>query len=141
MEPVDTISRLGFRKWYEQQLLTAHAALVLCVICMVVVTICLDAVFAPGSRVETFCQLIEIAIALVVGWKCWWHYHRAMTQAWRFGESSVCKSCELYGRFVVLTSGKTTPPPSEDDPDPASDVWMNVACKKCGHHWRMPEKG
>lgn len=141
MEPVATISRVGFRKWYEQQLFSAHAALVLCVICMVMISIWLDGVISTGSLVERLIYLIEVVFALVVGWKCWWHYHRAMQLAWRFGESSVCKKCTAYGRFAILTSGSITPPATEDEPNPPSAVWMNVACKKCGHHWRMPDKG
>lgn len=139
MEPVPSISRLGFRKWYERQLLVGHASLVACVLCMVAVAICLEEFTFPAPLTETALLLGIIIAASIVGWKCWLYYHHAMVQAWRFGESSVCRKCQLYGRFVILTSGRTTPPPTPGDPDPESDVWMNVACKKCGHTWRMPD--
>ncbi len=139
MEPVLSITRLGFRKWYERQLIDGHIALITCIVCMVAVAICLEEFTFPAPFPTLAALLGIIVAASLVGWKCWLHYHRVLTQAWRFGESSVCKKCETYGRFVILTSGMITPPATESDPHPASDVWMNVSCKKCGHTWRMPD--
>ena len=129
MDPVPRITRLGFRKWYERQLIGGHVASVICVMCMVAVAICLEEFTYPAPSFATAVRLGVIASAGIVGWKCWLYYHRVMLQAWRFGESSVCKKCQLYGRFVIFTSGRTTPVATASDPEPESDVWMNVSCK------------
>lgn len=139
MEPVVSIARLGFRKWYESQLIYGHLALVTCVICMVAVAICLDQLTVPAPLPTSALLFGVVSAAVIVGWKSWCYYHRVLTEAWRFGESAVCRKCETYGRFTVLTSGKTTPPATARDPNPESDAWMNVACKKCGNTWRMPQ--
>ena len=33
MDPVTSIRNLGFRKWYERELIKCHAALVTCLLC------------------------------------------------------------------------------------------------------------
>ncbi len=139
MEPVPSITRLGFRKWYERQLILSHAALVACVICMVAVAICLEQLTYRAPLFATARTIIVFALAMVAGWKCFRYYGRSMTEAWRFGESSVCKQCGTYGRLAVLASGIVTPPATESEPVPESSAWMNVSCKKCGNLWRMPE--
>ena len=139
MEPVPSITRLGFRKWYERQLILSHAALVACVICMVAVAICLEQFTYRAPLSEMAVTLAVFAAAMVAGWKCFRYYSRSMTEVWRFGERSVCAQCGTYGRLNVLASGIVTPPATAREPAPESSAWMNVSCRKCGHLWRMPD--
>lgn len=139
MEPVPGITRLGFRKWYERQLIAGHAALVTCILCMIAVAICLEEFTRQAPLPAVMILLGGVAVASVVGWKCLRYYQHAMVEAWRFGECSVCRKCETYGRFNVLSSGVMTSMATATDPSPNAMVWMNVACKKCGNIWRMPE--
>ena len=63
MEPVPSITRLGFRKWYERQLMLSHAALAGCVICMVAVAICLEQLTYRAPILLTARTLIVFALA------------------------------------------------------------------------------
>lgn len=117
----------------------SHAALAGCVICMVAVAICLEQLTYRAPIFSTARTLIVFALAMVAGWKCIRYYSRSMTEAWRYGERSVCAQCGTYGRLKVLASGIVTPRATASEPAPASSAWMNVSCKKCGHLWRMPD--
>jgi prolipoprotein diacylglyceryltransferase len=139
MEPSLSISRMGFRKWYERQLIDAHLSLVTCILCLVLTMACIEAISFQAPLLTTIGLMIALFVSGYGAFRSCLRYHRVMTEAWRYGEQAVCKQCSTYGRLKVLTAGATTAASSEQDPDPAAEPWMNVACKKCGHTWRMPE--
>ena len=139
MEPSVSIARLGFRKWYERQLIDAHLALVTCVLCMVLAAALLEAFTLAAPLVEATGMMAGVLGAGYVGIRCWLRYQRVMVEAWRYGECAVCRKCSTYGRLKVLNAGAFTPTATRGEPAPAPQPWMNVACKKCGHTWRMPD--
>jgi hypothetical protein len=139
MEPSLSISRMGFRKWYERQLIDAHLALVTCILCMVLTMACIEALTFRAPIFTTSGLIIGLFVAGYGAFRPVMRYHRVMTEAWRYGEQAVCKQCSTYGRLTVLTTGARTPDACEDNPRPVAESWMNVACKKCGNIWRMPE--
>lgn len=139
MEPSLSISRMGFRKWYERQLIDAHLALVTCILCLVLTMACIEALTFREPVATSAALIIGLFVAGYCAFRSILRYQRVMTEAWRYGEQAVCKQCSTYGRLKVLTTGVTTPAASADNPRPATEPWMNVACKKCGHTWRMPE--
>ncbi len=139
MEPVNSISRMGFRKWYERELIDSHVSLVTCVLSAFVAAACFETFTLPAPPLTALLQAGGMIGGAALTWASWLRYRRIMLRAWRFGEQAVCKQCTLYGRFNILASGAITPPSTEDEPHPASQVWMNVSCKRCGHTWRMPE--
>ena len=48
MDPTSSIRRLGFRKWYERELIKCHAALVTCFLCgLTVAALAAGAVLSP----------------------------------------------------------------------------------------------
>src|SRR5687768_487819 len=101
MEPARSIGKLGFRRWYERQLIESHAWLVSSFLCALGV--------AASLEVMTFRELPKAAITLafvfVAALICWYglkRYLAIMEQAERIGEFSTCGSCSTYARFQVI---------------------------------------
>lgn len=120
-----TVRRIGFRKWYERQLIDGHLSLVTCVLCMVLVAALLeDLSFREGIGKA----MIELAIVFgsgILAWLAWQRYQVTMARAEYFGEQSVCEACKTYARFEVVGEAAD------------GNQWLRVRCRKCGHDWTL----
>jgi ferredoxin len=140
MEPVASIRRLGFRKWYERQLIDCHAALVTCFLCGLTVAACLEGVNVLEFGLRPVLLLGTVFGATLLGWFSWRRYITVLERAERYGQRSTCPDCRAYARFEVLNAGiDTVPGPTAEAVAPLEVTWMRVKCRKCGALWRMPE--
>ncbi|MGQ0653401.1 MAG: hypothetical protein ACT4P4_14225 [Betaproteobacteria bacterium] len=122
MEPAHSIGRLGFRKWYERQLIEAHAWLVTTLLVAIVVAVTLEGISFRRPAWE-FVPLL--GLLFVGGLLLWYGVRRfggLMAEANRLAEHSTCESCGTYGRFQVIEAY-----PSR----------MKVSCRKCSHRWML----
>ncbi len=134
-----SVARLGFRKWYERELIKSHAALVTCFLCGVLVAAMVETLELGRGVWKPVSMLVMIGAA-ILGWISWRSYITVLNRAERYGERSTCPSCNTYGRFKVLESGaETIPSEAAQAVAPLSFEWMKVECRKCGTGWRMPE--
>ena len=136
METAEGITRLGFRRWYERQLIEGHLYLVSCFLCMILVVACLEALSfrEPGLR-----PLLMLGLSFGGGWLglfSWTRYQSIMSRAERLGDQSTCAHCRHYGSLQVTASGPLSPLDYARDQERA-DVWLRVRCRKCGHEWSM----
>lgn len=133
MPPGEHIAKIGFRRWYERQLIESHLYFVTCFLCMILVASCLE---AASFRDLGLKPLVLVGIALAggfVGIVSWRRYQTLMARAELVAEQSTCKQCHTYGSFQVHASGVA-------DADPVTgmiDLWLRVRCRKCGHEWRI----
>jgi len=134
--PAAGIRRLGFRKWYERQLIESHVYLVTCFLCMILVAAGLEEFSFRSPGLKPFVMLALIAGGGLVGWFSWQRYRAIMSAAERLGDRSTCEACGTYARFEVVESGGTDGPSQVGDGAPA--LWLRVRCRKCGHGWTMP---
>lgn len=120
------ISRLGFRKWYERELLHSHAHLVLLFVC----SIGLFGAFsvfnarAPSSEVATSIATIVLFVALG-GWSLR-RYFMLLLHAEQAANQAVCAHCKTYGRFSLVDNI-------------ASAQRLTVRCRKCEHVWAIDD--
>lgn len=140
VDPTAAIRRLGFRKWYERELIKSHAALVTCLLCGLTMAALLESIdfsepgWTPASR------LAIVGLSAVLGWTSWRTYIRLLTRAELYGESSSCPSCNCYGRFSILSVGLDAEPGRVAQAvAPLPAAWLRVQCRQCGTSWRMPE--
>lgn len=134
------VARLGFRKWYERELIKCHAALVTCLLCGLLVASILEAIDLVELGWKPVSLLMVVFGASILGWTSWRSYITVLNRAERYGERSSCPSCRAYGRFRVLESGEDSiPGEAARAVAPLSYAWMKVECRKCGTGWRMPE--
>ena len=118
-EPARSIGNLGFRRWYERQLLESHAWLITAVLCALGIAVSVEALSfkRPGF-------LVTLAFVFVAGLVCWHalqRYRAIMDVAERLGERSTCASCTTYGRFSLVG----------DSPK------ITVRCRKCSNEWNL----
>lgn len=130
MSPADGISKLGFRRWYERQLIESHAYLVTGFLCLILIAASLEGFSLRDASASTFITLATMFAAGVVGLGALKRYIDVLQRAEHIAEHSVCTSCSTYGRLTIL--GASSEQPTADD---VSASWMRVACRKCGHQW------
>jgi len=115
------VGRVGFRKWYERELLSSHAHMVLAFLGVIALFAALEASRA-GSMFE---RLLNIAMVLVSAAISYWamrRYFWLLTRAELIANQAQCSDCGAYGRFRIVGG-----------PRGARDT--EVCCHKCDHHW------
>ena len=123
MEPADAIARLGFRKWYERQLIEGHLWLVTCVLCMLLVATLVEMAEFRGPALAVLARAATVFAAGCVAAIAWKRYRNVMEAAERLAEHSTCPGCGTYARFRLVSGA------------------MQVRCRRCGREWRLDGGG
>lgn len=125
MEPARSIAKLGFRRWYERQLIESHAWLVTSLLCALAIAVSFEALSFRESAAKT---LITIVFCFVGGLFSWYglrQYGTLMRQADGLSQHSRCTACNEYDKFQMVGEYPT----------------MTVRCRKCGNQWDLdPER-
>lgn len=132
MEMVDAIKRLGFKKWYERQLIESHVYLVTCFLCMILVAACVETLDLKAPNLQPLAMLGWIFAGGAVGLVSWNRYRGLMLRAERLGDRSTCASCQAYAKFEIVEAGGAA-----GEPLLASSPWLKVRCRKCGNQWTL----
>ena len=140
MDPTSKIRKLGFRRWYERQLIDCHLALVTCLLCGILI-----AALFEGIRLNDFGWEMASRVGLMfgagaLGLYSWRRYITVLERAERYGERSTCPGCAAYARFEILATGlDEVPGPAAVAVAPLQTAWIRVRCRMCGAAWRMPD--
>ena len=135
MTSADGIRKLGFRRWYERQLIESHACLVTGFLSLILAFACIEEfnVRGPASKVLLMTVLIVGAAGLcmaAVG-----RYTSVLNRAEHLAEQSVCGQCGVYG--VLRLVGSKLDANAPDSELQLSEESLTVECRKCGHQWVM----
>ena len=136
MTPAQGISKFGFRKWYERQLIESHVWFVTAFMSAVLIMALLEDLNLRGPEPASRSSLVIIAVATLLGGGALRRYMRMLLRAETLAEQSVCPHCTSYGTIRVLAAGR----PEEGSEGGEGWQWMRVACKKCNNQWRMEER-
>jgi hypothetical protein len=140
LDPTSSIRRLGFRKWYERELIKCHGALVTCFLCGLTVAALLEQAMGAAMGWGPLSMLFIVFGAAVLGFASWRTYITVLERAERYGQRSSCPSCKAYARFRILATGQDTlPGAAAASVAPLGTAWLRVECRKCGTAWRIPE--
>lgn len=140
MDPTSRIRKLGFRRWYERELIKGHAALVTCLLCGLTIAALMEQLNFREFGWRPLSMLVIVLGAAILGWASWRSYITILVRAERYGESSTCPQCKAYGRFKVLATGlDQVPGPAAAAVVPLESAWLRVECRMCGTTWRMPD--
>ena len=141
MDPTSSIRRLGFRKWYERELIKCHGALVTCLLAGLLAAALMESVVnAPPWSLAMAGQIGIVFVSGIVGWGAWRSYITILGRAELYGQRSSCPSCNAYGSFNILATGMDDAPgPAAVAVAPLHAAWLRVQCRKCGTAWRMPD--
>lgn len=136
MEPAESIVRLGFRRWYERQLIESHAYLVTGFLCLIVVCASIEEFSIRAAGFRPFIMLVLTAGAGLIGIFSWRRYLAMLGRAEHIAERSTCKKCHAYGAITVTASGPDRAP-ALISPDRPAASWLAVKCRKCGNEWKI----
>ena len=129
MTEADGIRRLGFRRWYERQLIESHAWFVSCFLCLVLVLACAEDIGLKVGGWKPALMLAIIAAAGALGCVALKRYRRLLDRAEAIAGQSTCNQCRTYGRLLVLGAGTALATGVE------ASAWMRVQCRQCGNQW------
>ena len=119
----DRIRRVGFRKWYERELLSSHAHLILAILSVVAMLASFEAFH--GATVAQ--KLMDVLFVMVCGGIALWALRRYLFLTLRAENAATqasCRGCGAYGRFHVVGESR--------NPDQTE-----VCCNKCAHQWTI----
>lgn len=117
----EAFGRAGFRKWYERELLSSHAHLLLAFLSLVAVFAALEA--SRGATVaDQLANLVYVLLSAAIGAWALRRYLFLLTRAEAVANQAQCEDCGEYGRFKVV------------GPRPGSDE-AEVCCRRCQHRW------
>jgi hypothetical protein len=118
--PAERMERLGFRKWYERELLSGHAHMVLSILSVVALMASME-----GFRDGPFVRLENVLFVIVCAGIGMWALRRylfLMMRAEVVANQASCPACGEYGRFGIVGHN-----PSRGETE--------VCCRKCTHRW------
>ncbi len=117
------VRRYGFRKWYERELLSSHAHLLLALLCSIALIGLLE-VFRGGSPAEKLLDVLLFIASGAIGLWALRRYLYLLMHAEEVANQANCPACGSYGRFEVA---------GED----GSKQQTRVRCRACRHEWTI----
>lgn len=126
MKLADGIRRVGFRKWYERELLQSHAHLVLTFLCAVGIFAAFEAFDRAAPLADRLIDVAAVVICSAVGVWALRRYLYLLTHAEAVANQADCPHCSTYARFTMVQEDSTTGA-------------VEVQCRKCEHRWAILE--
>ncbi|MBI5274928.1 MAG: hypothetical protein HY854_00565 [Burkholderiales bacterium] len=118
--PAEDIQRVGFRKWYERQLLASHAHMALGFLAAIAVTGSIEAFRSEGADTRLFALFVVLCTA--IGAWALKRYSFLLGRAENLANQASCPACGEYGRFRVVAAS-------------ASADGLDVRCRRCTRGW------
>lgn len=121
------IRRVGFKRWYERQLIESHVYFVTAFLSLIVVVAGLESYSATALASTRLLMLTLVAGGIVL---CAWSFRRyqsMLARAVRAAERSTCGQCATYGVLEVVRRTM----------EREAHSCLTVRCRKCGHEWQM----
>jgi len=117
------VRRFGFRKWYERELLSSHAHLLLTLLCSIALIGMLE-VFKGGTLEE---KLLDVLLFIASGAIGLWSLRRylyLLMHAEEVANQANCPACITYGRFDVIGEDRR-------------QGHTEVRCRRCQRVWTI----
>ena len=121
----DGIRRVGFRKWYERELLSSHAHLVLTILSVVGLLGAFEAIRSAPEGERALDALLVLACIGIALWSLR-RYVFLLARAEDLANQANCSGCGEYGRFTVTQAH-------------AASRDTEVCCRRCAHKWVITE--
>lgn len=121
MEPAHSIDKLGFRRWYERQLMESFGWLTVCLLCAFIIGAVLELIGLRTPGLTPLLTLTAVYLIGLAGFKACQRFVAGLREAQHLANRSTCPQCGCYGRFKVLLE----------------TARMRVQCRDCKHEWTI----
>ena len=98
---IDSFRRIGFRKWYERQLLSSHAHMVLAFLSAIAVVASMEAFRGAQGDAQLTNVMFVVVCAAIGAWAIR-RYVFLLMRAEQAANQASCPGCGDYGRFQVV---------------------------------------
>ena len=135
MSTAEQIRTLGFRRWYERQLIEGHVYLVGGFLALVLLLAGFEGLDLVRRSPEFYLIVLLIAAGagtfavIALG-----RFRALLGRAEVFASGATCPGCSTWGNFEVLAEESSTP---DDPPEAGRPHWLRVRCRQCGKDWRI----
>lgn len=120
------IRRVGFKRWYERQLIESHLYFITAFLCLIVAVAGLEGYNANADGASRlFMLMMVVGAAIVCGWS-FQRYRLMLARAVRVAERSTCDKCATYGVLDIARRSAAE-----------LRAGLKVKCRNCGHEWHM----
>lgn len=127
MQLTPGIRKLGFRKWYERELLAGHAHMVLALGCTLGLLMALEAAYRFRGLADQLTDLAAVAVCGVTGVWALRRYLFLLMHAEAAAQQADCPNCGTYARFKLVKEW--------------GDTCAGVQCRQCEHEWQITDAG
>lgn len=135
MSLAEQIRRLGFRRWYERQLIESHAYLITAFLALILLLAGFESLEHLRRTPLFYVVVVTVAAAAgVLMYVAWRRFSVLLARAMLFAEAATCPQCRTWGRFEVLGAEAA---PDDDPPEAGRPHWVRVRCRQCRHDWRL----
>ena len=137
MELAEGIRKIGFRRWYERQLIESHLFLISGFLCLIMVLACMEEFNLRTPAWETLVRFAAVIAGVAV---CMWAWRRYLTMlgvAEYVAEHSVCGKCDVYRGLELSGTGTADAPGPHADQADGVIAPVGVRCRKCGYEWTI----
>jgi len=117
------VRRFGFRKWYERELLSSHAHLLLTLLCSIALIGMLE-VFKGGTLEEKLLDVLLFIASGAIGLWALRRYLYLLMHAEEVANQANCPDCGTYARFEVLGEDRHS-------------GHTEVRCRACTRAWSI----
>jgi ABC-type nickel/cobalt efflux system permease component RcnA len=125
----DGIRRVGFRKWYERELLSSHAHMALALISAVAMMASFEA-FRGASAAEKLVNTVFVVVCAAIALWSLRRYLFLLMHAEEMANQANCTQCQAYGLLQLQD------PQDRRNPD---GLLVPVCCKRCGFRWNLED--
>ncbi|RZL90930.1 MAG: hypothetical protein EOP82_14230 [Variovorax sp.] len=126
MSVARAIQQMGFRKWYERELLHGHGHLVLLLFSALGLLGSLEVFSSHSAWMSQLAVLACLLASAVIGLHSLRRYLSKLGYAQYLADQAVCRACDAYARWDV-----------EDSEDEHAAEVMRVRCRACGNGWQI----
>ena len=119
----DGIRRVGFRKWYERELLSSHAHMLLAFLCVIALMASMEA-FQGASSGQKIANVGFVIVSGGIGLWALRRYLYLLMHAEEVANQANCPQCTAYGKLTLVEEDRRN-----------GDA--KVCCKKCSHIWTI----
>jgi hypothetical protein len=136
MELAEGIRKVGFRRWYERQLIEGHLYLISGFLCLVTVLASIEEMNLRTLSWETLLRVTAMVAGTAV---CLWAFRRYLVMlgfAEYAAERSVCEKCAVYRGLDLSSVGLSRAQKRGEDGDGVLSA-VGVRCRRCGHEWTI----
>ncbi len=124
MRLADGIRKLGFRKWYERELLQSHGHMALTLLCTIGIMGALEASSGSRSQGDRITDMLTMLLCAGAGLWSLRRYLYLLAHAEAIANQADCPECGTYARLrLVGTDGSR----------------VRVGCRQCSHEWLIDD--